>query len=265
VPEGDTVWLTAHRLDQALAGREVTVFDLRVPKLATTDLRGTTVTGVAARGKHLLVRFDNDLTLHSHLKMDGSWYINRAGVRPRRHPEFEIRAQLGNADWLATGYRVHDLAIVTTADEARLVGHLGPDVLGPDWDVDAAATLLLADASVPIGEALLDQRKLAGVGNLYKSEVLFVERVSPFVPVAGVRDLNGLLRTVHRLMRANRDHPEQSTTGLMGRGQQHWVYGRRGEACRRCGTAIRRTEQGEALYKRSTYWCPTCQPDGSGG
>jgi endonuclease-8 len=220
---------------------------------------------VLARGKHLLVRFDNDLTLHSHLKMDGSWYINRAGLRPRRHPEFEIRAQLGNAEWLATGYRVHDLAIVATADEDDLIGHLGPDVLGPDWDVTTAAQRLLAEPGVPVGEALLDQRKLAGIGNLYKSEVLFMERVSPFIAVGDVVDLDGMLRTVHRLMRANRDHPEQSTTGLMGRGQQHWVYGRRGEACRRCGTAIQRAEQGEAPYKRSTYWCPTCQPGGSGG
>lgn len=260
MPEGDTVWLTAHRLDQALSAREVTVFDLRVPQLATTDLRGASVLAVVARGKHLLARFDNGLTLHSHLKMDGSWFITRAGVRPRRYPEHEIRAQVGNAEWLATGYRVHDLAIVATADEAQLVGHLGPDVLGPDWDVDAAVARLLANPSVPVGEALLDQRNLAGVGNLYKSEVLFMERTSPFAPVDEVRDLDALLRTVYRLMRANRDHPEQSTTGLLGRGQQHWVYGRRGEPCRRCGTAIQRTEQGEPLFKRSTYWCPTCQP-----
>lgn len=265
MPEGDTVWLTAHRLDQALAGRELTEFDLRVPQLATADLRGATVVGVVPRGKHLLTRFDNDLTLHSHLKMDGSWFITRAGVGPKRYPEYEIRARLGNAEWLATGYRVHDLAIVATADEGRLVGHLGPDVLGADWDVAVATARLRAQPSVPIGEALLDQRNLAGVGNLYKSEVLFVERTSPFATVAEMRDLEALLRTVHRLMRANRDHPEQSTTGLMGRGQQHWVYGRGGEACRRCGTAIKRTEQGDPLFKRSTYWCPGCQPDRSGG
>lgn len=265
MPEGDTVWLTAHRLDQALAGREISVFDLRVPQLATADLRGASVVDVVARGKHLLMRFDSAMTLHSHLKMDGSWYITRAGVSPKRFPDYEIRAQVGNADWLATGYRVHDLTIVPTADETRLVGHLGPDVLGADWDIAAAAQRLRANASVAIGEALLDQRNLAGVGNLYKSEVLFVERVSPFVRVDEVRDIESMLRSVFRLMRANRDHPEQSTTGLMGRGQQHWVYGRRGEACRRCGTAIQRTEQGPPLYRRSTYWCPGCQPDGSGG
>jgi endonuclease-8 len=250
-------------LNEALAGRELTVFDLRVPQLATADLRGSRVLAVQPRGKHLLMRFDNDLTLHSHLKMDGSWYINRAGVQPRRFPQYEIRAQLGNAEWLATGYRVHDLAIVPTAEEHRLVGHLGPDVLGPDWDLAGAAARLREQPSVPIGEALLDQRNLAGVGNLYKSEVLFMERTNPFTPVGAVADLEAMLQTVFRLMRANRDHPEQSTTGLLGRGREHWVYGRRGEGCRRCGTPIERVEQGAPPYQRSTYWCPTCQA-GSG-
>ena len=136
MPEGDTVWLTAHRLDAALAGRVLTVADLRVPELATTDLTGAAVTGVLARGKHILTRLDTGLTLHSHLRMDGSWHLSRAGVRPRRHPEHMIRALLGNGDWLATGYRVHDLALVPTGREDDLVGHLGPDLLGPDWDAD---------------------------------------------------------------------------------------------------------------------------------
>ncbi len=171
MPEGDTVWLTAKRMHQALAGRALTVFDLRVPQLATVDLRGATVTEVLARGKHLLTRLDDGRTLHSHLKMDGSWFLSRAGSRPRRYPEHLIRAQLGNAEWLATGYRVHDLRVVATAAEAELVGHLGPDLLGPDWDVDEAVHRLLAApvAESAIGEALLDQRNLSGIGNLYKS------------------------------------------------------------------------------------------------
>ena len=261
MPEGDTVWLTAHRLDQALTGRQLTVSDFRVPALALVDLRGRTVTSVLARGKHVLMRVEGDLTLHSHLRMDGSWYLSRAdrGL-PRRHPEHMIRVLLGNAEWLATGYRVHDLRVVSRADEASVVGHLGPDLLGPDWDPARAVTNLLAAPDVPIGEALLDQRNLAGIGNLYKSEVLFIEHVHPWTPTGEVPDLARVVETAHRLLRANRDHPEQSTTGLTTRGQAHWVYGRAGEPCLRCRTPVQRAQQGEPLQARSTYWCPTCQP-----
>ena len=261
MPEGDTVWLTAHRLHQALAGRPVTVFDLRVPALATADLRGDTVTEVLARGKHLLTRFAGGLTLHSHLRMDGSWYLTRTGQRPRRHPEHLIRAQIGNAEWLATGYRVHDLRLVENEREDELVGHLGPDLLGPDWD-PAEAVRPLGEPDRAIGEALLDQRNLAGIGNLYKSELLFVEHIDPWTPAGQVRDLARLVGTARRLLRANRDHPDQSTTGSTRRGEEHWVYLRAGLPCRRCRTPIRTGQQGEAGRERSTYWCPVCQPPG---
>jgi endonuclease VIII len=261
MPEGDTVWLTAHRLDRALAGRRLTVSDLRIPRLATTDLRGRTVTEVIARGKHILIRLDDDLTLHSHLRMDGSWYLSAAGgPGPRRHPDHMIRARIGNDDWLATGYRVHDLRLVTRAGEAELVGHLGPDLLGPDWDPAQAVANLEREPEAAIGEALLDQRHLAGIGNMYKSEALFMERLNPWTPVRDAGDLERLVLTAHRLLRANRDHPEQSTTGLLGRGRDHWVYERAGDACLRCRTTIRQAEQGIPPRARSTYWCPTCQP-----
>ncbi|HJQ42494.1 MAG TPA: zinc finger domain-containing protein, partial [Jatrophihabitantaceae bacterium] len=161
------------------------------------------------------------------------------------------------------GYRVHDLKIIATGDEHALVGHLGPDLLGPDWDLDEAVRRLSANPDVEIGVALLDQRNLAGIGNLYKCEALFVEHVDPWTPVASVPDLARLVDRARTLMRANRDHPEQSTTGLMQRGRQHWVYERRGEACLRCGSAIKRAEQGVPPYQRSTYWCPRCQPSAS--
>src|SRR5690348_4521040 len=170
MPEGDTVWLTAHRLHAALSGRALTVGELRVPQLATTDLAGETVTEVLARGKHILTRLASGRTLHSHLRMDGSWYLTRAGERPRRHPEHMIRAQLGNAEWLATGYRVHDLRVLPTTREGELVGHLGPDLLGPDWDLELALANLRSAPEVEIGQALLDQRNLAGIGNMYKCE-----------------------------------------------------------------------------------------------
>jgi endonuclease-8 len=260
MPEGDTVWLSAHRLDRALTGRPLTLADLRVPALATADLRGRTVTGVIARGKHILTRLDDDLTLHSHLRMDGSWYLSRTGERiPRRHPEHLIRVLLGNSEWRATGYRIHDLRLVRRPEERELVGHLGPDLLGPDWDPKVAVANLLRAPHVEIGEALLDQRNLAGIGNMYKCEVLFLERLHPWTPVSDVAELRRLVDTSYRLLRANRDHPEQSTTGYLQRGREHWVYERGGDPCLRCRTPISRAEQGTPPRARSTYWCPRCQ------
>jgi endonuclease-8 len=260
VPEGDTVWLTAKRLHEALAGRPVTTFDLRVPQLATRDLTGDVVREVAARGKHVLMRFADGLTLHSHLRMDGSWRIVAADRRPAAQPEHRIRVLVGNAEWLTAGYRVHDLRLVRTTEEQQLVGHLGPDLLAADWDPEEAVHRLRRETDRPVGEALLDQRNLAGIGNLYKCETLFVEGVHPWTPIGGVPDLGRLVATSQRLMRANRDHPQQSTTGLTGRGQEHWVYQRAGEPCRRCRTLIRRAGQGQPPYQRDTFWCPTCQP-----
>lgn len=261
MPEGDTVWLTASRLNKALAGRVLTTSDFRVPALATSDLRGRTVREVLARGKHILARIDDDLTLHSHLRMDGSWYLTRAGARaPRRHPDHMIRALLGNADWRATGYRVHDLRIVRRADEAELVGHLGPDLLGPDWDPARAVSNLERQPDAAIGDVLLDQRNLAGVGNMYKCEVLFMEHIHPWTSVRDVADLDRVVGTAYRVLRANRDHPEQSTTGYTERGREHWVFARLGQPCLRCRTPIQRADQGVAPQARPTYWCPTCQP-----
>lgn len=260
MPEGDTVWLTARRLDQALAGRDLTVFDLRIPQLATANLRGATVREVVARGKHILIRIAPDLTLHSHLRMDGAWRIGRAGARPTGRPEHMMRVLLGNAEWWAAGYRVHDIRLVPTREEARLIGHLGPDLLGTDWNPAEAVRRLHEQAGREVAEALLDQRNLAGIGNMYKAEVLFVERVNPWTPVGEVADISRVVATAYRLLRANRDHPEQSTTGLPGRGREHWVFERAGQPCLRCRTPIARADQGEPPYQRSTYWCPSCQP-----
>jgi endonuclease-8 len=260
VPEGDTVWLTAQRLHRALSGQALVSAELRVPALATTDLTGMSVIEVVARGKHLLMRLDSALTLHSHLRMDGSWYVSPAGRAAARYPAHMIRALLGTTRWLTTGYRIHDLKIVATRDEDTLVGHLGPDLLGADWDPGQAVGRLHSVPERAIGEALLDQRNLAGVGNLYKSETLFIQHINPWRPAGDISDLDALVATAHRLMRANRDHPEQSTTGLLGRGQEHWVYERAGQPCRRCRTPIRRELQGDPPMQRSTFWCERCQP-----
>jgi endonuclease VIII len=258
VPEGDTVWLTAHRLDQALRDQRITVFDLRVPQLALADLRGATVREVVARGKHILMRFDTEQTLHSHLKMDGSWRIRPAAQAGR--PGFDVRAVVGTSRHVCLGRRVHDLALAPTAAESQWVGHLGPDLLGPDWDADVALANLRADPDRPVAEALLDQRVLAGIGNVYAAEILFLHHTRPTSPVAALPDPAAALDTAHRLLRLNRDNPAQSTTGF-GRGAEHWVYARAGEPCRRCRTPIVAGQIGTPPEQRTTFWCPRCQPE----
>jgi endonuclease-8 len=140
------------------------------------------------------------------------------------------------------------------------VGHLGPDLLGQDWDPDEAVRRLLAAPERAIGEALLDQRNLAGIGNLYKAEVLFLQGLSPWAPAGSVRDLPRLVSRAQLLLERNRDEPAQVTTGDTRRGRHHWVYGRAGQPCRRCGTAIMVDGQGDPAYERVTFWCPRCQP-----
>jgi endonuclease-8 len=262
MPEGDTVWNTARVLERALVGSRLTGSDFRVPGLATSDLTGATVLESASRGKHLLLRLagpdgDRRLTLHSHLRMDGAWRVYPAGARWTGGPAHVIRVVLRTGERVAVGYHLHDLALVPTAEEPDLVGHLGPDLLGSDWDPTEAVRRLAGHPDTSIAEALLDQTNLASVGNLYKSEVLFLRGISPWTPVRRVADLPALVALAARLLAANRGRWTQATTGSLHRGQSNYVYGRAAAPCRRCGTPIRRAEQGE----RVTYWCPTCQPD----
>ena len=263
MPEGDTVWLAAKRMQEALAGSTLRRGELRVPQLATVDLAGLGVRQVVPRGKHLLVRLSDERTLRTHFRMDGSWHLYRPGAKWRGGPAYDIRAVLATDAWDCVGYRLHDLALVATADEDALVGHLGPDVLGPGWDLDEALRRLRAHPDQQIGVALLDQRNLAGIGNLYKVESLFLRGVHPWARVADVADLAGLVEKARTLMRANLHHPEQNTTGLPGRGQDHWVAGRQGKPCRRCRTPILLGEQGPDTQERVTWWCPRCQATSS--
>jgi endonuclease-8 len=186
MPEGDTVWLAGRRLHDALAGRVLTRTDFRVPQLATADLTGRTVTEVVSRGKHLLFRIDDSLTLHTHFRMDGAWHLYRHGDRWRGGPEWQVRLLLANDAWQAVGYRLPVVELLPRDHEGDAVGHLGPDLLGPDWDPDEAVRRLAADPDREIGPALLDQRNLAGVGNLYQAEVCFLLGVSPWTPVREV-------------------------------------------------------------------------------
>ena len=254
MPEGDVVFYTARRLHEALAGRTLTRSDFRVPRLATADLTGDLVTETVPRGKHLLTRTKNGLTVHTHLRMDGSWRVRPAAERPR--DSHRIRLVLANEDWQAIGYQLGVVDLVRTSEESRVTGHLGPDLLGPDWDCAEAVRRLSAEPARPIGEALLDQRNLAGIGNVYKAEVLFLRGLSPWQPAGGVADLGAVADLARQLLEANKGHLGHITTGNMRRGEENWVYGRRGRPCRRCGTPIRSAGQQD----RITFWCPSCQP-----
>ncbi|RZU49666.1 endonuclease-8 [Krasilnikovia cinnamomea] len=259
MPEGDTVWNTARVLERGLAGDVLTGSELRVPQLAATDLTGWRVAASASRGKHLLLRLERDgehRTLHSHLRMDGSWRVFPPGGRWSGPPAHQIRVVLRTGRSVAVGYHLHEVALFPTADEARRLAHLGPDLLGDDWDADEAVRRIAAAPETTIAEALLDQRNLAGVGNLYKSETLFLRGLWPWTPVSAVPDLIGTVRLAQRLLAANRGRWTQTTTGSLRRGETTHVYGRRAHPCRRCGAAIQKAEQAE----RVTYWCPRCQP-----
>lgn len=272
MPEGDTVWRVARRLREALAGRPLTRCDLRTPRLATVDLTGREVLDVVPRGKHLLTRFEGGLTLHSHLRMDGAWQIYAPAERWRGGPAHQIRAILGTTEHTAVGYRLPVLDLLRTRDESRVVGHLGPDLLGPDWDPAQALGRLLSAPERPLGEALLDQRNLAGIGNVYKCELCFLLRASPWTPVGRLPRPERMPALAKKLLEANKHRPARTTTPggnarlLRGRGaarsdRRLWVYGRAGRSCLRCGTAIRSADEDPASEERVTYWCPACQPD----
>jgi endonuclease-8 len=261
VPEGDTVYHTAAILRDAVAGATVARSDFRVPALAGADLAGWRVADSACRGKHLLLRLrrgDEARTLHSHLRMDGAWRVFRPGEPWRGRPPHTVRVALHTDAGTAVGFHLHELALVPTAEEERLVGHLGPDLLGPDWDPDEAVRRIAARPERAVADALLDQRNLAGIGNLYKAETLFLRGVSPWTPAGEVADLPGMVRLAHRLLTANRNRWTQATTGSTRRGEETYVFGRAGAPCRRCGGTVRRLRQGD--HERITYWCPACQP-----
>ena len=166
----------------ALAGSTLRRGEFRIPQLATVDLTGATVREVVARGKHLLIRLDDGRTLRTHFRMDGSWHIYRRGAKWHGGPAYDVRMILATDEWECVGYRLHDIDLVPTAEEDRLVGHLGPDVLGPDWDLDEALRRLRDRPDEQIGVALVDQRNLAGIGNLYKVESAVPPRRPPLDP-----------------------------------------------------------------------------------
>ncbi|GAB6897421.1 DNA-formamidopyrimidine glycosylase family protein [Kineosporia succinea] len=261
MPEGDVVLRSARRLHAALAGRELITADLRWPSLAEENLVGLEVLEVVAIGKHLLIRLEQNATLHSHLRMEGSWHVHRTG-EPWRRPrtEHEIRAVLANSEWTAIGHHLGMLDLVATDREHTLVGHLGMDILSPAWDPDVAVQRVRDQGTREIGLVLLDQRVIAGIGTFFMSEAAFLRGVNPWTPTSSVTKLDQLVRLAHKLMVVNVDRATQVTTGNARKGQEAYVHARSGRPCRRCGTTIRVAQLGEAPNDRAVFWCPHCQP-----
>ena len=252
MPEGDAVVRTARRLDRALAGQVLTASDFRVPQHATADLSEGVVVGTITRGKHLFTRVDRgeeQFSLHTHLKMEGSWRVYEPGQKWTR-PGHQARVVLTTAERSAVGFSLGVVELLPRDREEEPVSHLGPDVLGPDWDAGEAARRLREHPDIPIRDALLDQRNLAGVGTMWAAEACFAVRVNPQTTVAGVPDVTALVSKAHDLMSAS----------LRQRRPQLWVYGRRRMPCPRCRTPIRGEDTGPLGRERPSYWCPTCQP-----
>jgi endonuclease-8 len=248
VPEGDAVRRTARRLDKALSGQVLTGTDFRVPQHATADLAGARVLETVSRGKHLLTRIEGDqpVTLHTHLKMEGTWRVHEPGQRWRGKSQ-DARVVLETDRAVAVGFRLGIVELLPSAREADAVGHLGPDLLGPDWDEEEALHRLAEVSDAPVFEALRDQTRLAGIGTIYAAEIGFVMGVAPTTAVGEVPDLPRLLRRVRQML-----DQEWSSS------RQLWVYGQR--LCRRCGTRVKVDQLGPPGMERPAYWCPSCQP-----
>jgi len=262
VPEGDTIWRTARALHAALAGKAVLAFASSLPAAAAAARRlglvGRTIEAVEARGKHLLVRFAGGAVLHAHQGMRGAWRLHRRAPRGRWPPS--ARAVIETADVVAVCALSPVVEVLSPSQAAAhpVLARLGPDLLGPGFDPDAARRRLRARGDLEVGPALLDQTALAGIGNVYKSEVLFLCGVSPFTRVRDLDDaaIDRLVARAGELLRRNLAPGGPRRVPGLAPGRL-WVYRRSGQPCIRCGTAIQRAVQGEPA--RSTYFCPACQ------
>ena len=255
MPEGDTVYRTAAKLREALEGRTLTRCDVRVPKFATVDLTGCVVDEVLSRGKHLFIRA-GDASIHSHLKMDGAWLL---GGQIRRVTEYKIRILLETADSRAAGIDLGVLEILPRRLDMEAVAHLGPDLLDDAWEPRVAAANLASDPDRPLSEALLDQRVMAGVGNVYANELCFVMGRLPTSPVGSLKDPLRVVQRARDMLWLNRLRVNRTTTGNTRSGQDLWIYGRVGRPCRRCGTTVESDRADVSGTERISFWCPSCQ------
>lgn len=275
MPEGDSIFRAARSLHRVLAGHEVTRFETAYAHLdrvnVDTPLVGRTIERCESRGKHILMFFSGGLILRSHMRMSGSWHLYRHGEKWRRGPQ-AMRVRIDTADWVAVAFNMPVAEFVTPKqlESSDPVSQLGPDLLGASFDRDEAIRRIIAGGARPIALTLLDQRIVAGIGNIYKSEVLFLSGVHPDTPSSAVppSTLQQMLDIARRLLR---DNVADGTPGSIqtyrnlrqwnpasGPDDSVWVYGRRGKPCRKCGTPIEMRKMG--LDARSTYWCPNCQP-----
>ena len=259
VPEGDTIHRAARHLRRALVGRPVRALSLR-DRPTPEAIPGRPVQDVEARGKNLLVRFEPGWVLYTHMKMTGSWHIYRPGESWRKNPRWVV-ARIDNEAFSCVCFNAPVVELLTDARARRhpTLARLGPDLLAHRPDLPEMVRRLRTLGDLPLGVALLDQRALAGIGNVYKSELCFLSRLDPFAPVAGYDEatLLDLLRRARRSMLENMD-TFRRTTRRAPDGERHWVYGRVGAPCHRCGDAVQLRRQGDA--GRSTYFCPRCQP-----
>lgn len=265
MPEGDTIYLLANKLQERLAGRTVTHYDAWEPALRRVDIVGQTIRGAESRGKNLLIHFSEGETLHSHLRMDGRWLFRAARTWPAAYGDLNIVIGLGDVALL--GY---ELPVLRWVNLERLADNdplrrLGPDLLGDRVDSGAIAQALSALGTLPVGVAIMRQGVMAGVGNEYKSELLFLERVHPETPVGSLplERLRALVERAQVLLRRNVVAPtmgprRRQTRARVGGGGVLWVYRRGGEHCLVCDDRIAVLRQGQP--PRSTYYCPTCQP-----
>jgi endonuclease VIII len=267
VPEGDTIHRAARTLQKALAGEVITRFETVFPKLTRVDyeapLAGRTVERVSAAGKNLLMEFSGDLHLRTHMRMNGSWHIYRPGEKWRMRRS-DMRIVIETANWVAVAFNVpvaefHDARSLARQEDLQKIG---PDLIGAEFDFEEAMRRIRARPDEEIADVILNQRVVAGIGNEYKSELLFMTRISPFARVAGVSDeqLTKLLQTARKVMVANVEMRSGAriTTFSLDPSATQYVYGRGGKPCRRCGTPVQYAKQGPNA--RGTYWCPACQP-----
>lgn len=267
MPEGDTIARAALVLHEALAGQVVTRFATALAHLARTNddtpLAGCLVEGCRAQGKHLLIAFSGDLVLRTHMRMHGSWHLYRPGERWQR-PARAMRAVIETATRVAVAFDVPDAEFIRAADlvRSRALARVGPDLLSPGVDPVAIAARIAAEHDRPLGRVLLDQRVAAGLGNVYRSELLFLAGVHPETRVAAVAPaaITALVEHAVRLLHWNVTVAAggRNTTARSAPGEALWVYNRTTRPCRRCGTPIRSAADG--LDARRVYWCPTCQP-----
>lgn len=259
MPEGDTLFRAARRL-QPLVGEQASRVggSARAMQAWGPRLAGRTIQRVESRGKHLVIGFEGGLALRTHMGMTGVWHLYAVGERWRKSPG-KARVIVETAEHVAVCFAAPEVSAGTTADIEAEISHLGPDLLAEEFDAAAAVARAAASKAETAADLLLDQRVMAGVGNVYKSEVLFLERLHPRTPREALtgEQLTGLADRARKLLWVNRNRATRNTTGY-GRNADLWVYGRERRPCRRCGTEIETELLGD--HERTTYWCPRCQP-----